>query len=72
MKYIVMTYAQIESMVATADGYDSVMEWRRDTCDYYTSIYDLVEVENMGFARDGGKYYVFERTDGKMAVWFKR
>ena len=73
MERIAMSYAQIEAMVAKQDGYNTVTEWKADLADFYTSIYDLVDVQDMGFCRDGAtRYYLFERADGKPAVWFRR
>ena len=71
MKRIYMTLVQIETMVARADGYDSVAEWREDCGDDYMSIYDLVGVENMGFSRDGAKWYTFEDTQGRPCIYYK-
>jgi len=71
MKRIYMTFVQIETMVAHADGYDSVTEWREDCGAEYTSIYDLVDVENMGFSRDGAKWYAFEDTKGRPCIYYK-
>lgn len=72
MKYIKMSYRQIEEMVAKDEGYDSLDEWRKDSFDEYQSIYDLVPVADMGFSKYyGAKYYIFERTDGKMGIWYK-
>lgn len=72
MKYIKMSYVQIEEMNARQDGYDTVEEWRQNTPEAFRqSIYDLVPVQNMGFTKDGAKWYTFEDDKGRACVWFK-
>ena len=71
MKYIKMTYAQIENMVARQDGYDDVTEWKKDLGDMYTSIYDLVDVDNTGFSKSGARWYTFEDDRGRWCVWYR-
>ena len=71
MTRIYMTLIQIKTMVARADGFDTVNEWEEALGDMYQSIYDLVEVENMGFSRDGAKWYTFEDTKGRPCIYYK-
>lgn len=73
MKCIVMTFVQIETMVARQDGYEDVNEWRRDTPEEMRhSIYDLVNVDNMGFCRDSSaQWYTFQDDRGRDCVWYR-
>lgn len=76
MKRIVMTLAQVQTMVAKEDGYSTRKEWLADaeTIGYWNpnSINCLVEVENIGFCKDGlTKWYSFEDAEGRPCIYFK-
>ena len=76
MKRIVMTLTQIQSMVAKEDGYDTRKEWLEDAEEigYWNpqSILCLVEIENMGYCRDGAtRWYTFEDAQGRPCIYFR-
>lgn len=41
------------------------------TKDYNAGIMALVEVENMGFCKDGARWYHFTNKNGEPAVYYK-
>lgn len=76
MKRIIMTIEEIQTMVAKEDGYDSRKEWLADAEEigYWNpySIICLIEVENMGFCRDGvTRWYTFEDSKDRPCIYFK-
>ena len=61
MKYRVMT---IDEVRAESDYF-------QETQDYSVGICALVDVENMGFCKDGRtKWYTFYDVNGKPAIYF--
>ena len=72
MKYIKMSFEQIQQMVARQDGYDDFSEWLEDTPEEERrTIYDLIgEPENIVYI-DGTKCYTFTDDKGRPCIWFK-
>jgi len=71
MKYIKMSFEQVQRMTARQDGYDDFNEWLKDTpVEDRDSIHDLVEVFDIVNV-DGAKGYTFEDDKGRLCIWIK-
>lgn len=62
MKRRVMTFDEVRAESA----------YFQETSDYEAGIHTLVDVENMGYCKDGRtRWYVFTDNNGKPAIYFK-
>ena len=59
--------------VMTLDEIRAESTYFLETGDYSAGIMALVDVENMGFCKDGvTRWYTFTNEDGERAIYFKR
>lgn len=71
MKYIKMSFEQVQRMTSRQDGYDDFNEWLKDIpVEDRDSIHDLVEVFDIVNV-DGAKGYTFEDDKGRWCIWIK-